>query len=454
MRPRNAVYIFALLKYAMKTSKHIKFKAKKLSKDIKSICCFFVSSVLLCICVFFWDMLFFKGFFMFFFKCFFICCFSWVLQMFRFRMLFLFSKLFFQMCFCFKSCFLFKCCFPLFVLHMCFSHIFLAHVFHMVCSCVFFMIFTAFSQRLFHMFFSFCVCHLFCFLCVVSIGVWLFHQPWANIYSGKCFVQVALWLGPWWSSKKPRWHRRSFHCLQSHRGLHFFPYVCFICFFPYWFALVFHMFFPHVVVIRVSLCFCMFFTIFKGCSCVFSICFPIFCFIYFCLVSHVFSYVDFFHEIQHFTDRLPWVSVSNLTISVQELKPKVEERTVAHSVFRDPSQHRYRQTSFNCFSHMFLAAGPYHAGRSFDPLFAYTVTWKVNLLITEFGRSGHDLHHGMLPCLRLFLNLSCCCVAFSVGLWQGAQEESSGSTFIIIVRLGLERRGIDTGLAFPSSRGV
>ena len=99
-----------------------------------------------------------------------------------------------------------------------------------------------------------------------------------------------------------------------------------------------------------------------------------FCFIYFGIVSHVFSCVDFFHEIQNFTDRLPGVSVSNLTISVQELKPKVEERTVAHSVFRDPSQHRHRQTSFNCFSHMLLAAGPYHAGRSFDPLFAYTVT--------------------------------------------------------------------------------
>lgn len=158
MRPRNAVYIFALLKYAMKTSKHIKFKAKKLSKDIKSICCFFVSSVLLCICFFFWDMLFFKGFFMFFFKCFFICCFSWVLQMFRFRMLFLFSKLFFQMCFCFKSCFLFKCCFPLFVLHMCFSHIFLAHVFHMVCSCVFFHDFHSFFPTSFsHVFFILCL---------------------------------------------------------------------------------------------------------------------------------------------------------------------------------------------------------------------------------------------------------------------------------------------------------
>lgn len=59
---------------------------------------------------------------------------------------------------------------------VCFAYVFFTYFFGTCFSygllmCFFFMIFTAFSQRLFHMFFSFCVCHLFCFLCVVSIGV-------------------------------------------------------------------------------------------------------------------------------------------------------------------------------------------------------------------------------------------------------------------------------------------
>ena len=172
-----------------------------------------------------------------------------------------FCKCFAFICyFCFQS-FSFKCVFAsyvaffssvglhLFVLHMCFSHIFLAHVFHMVCSCVFFMIFTAFSQCFFHMFFSFCVCHLFCFLCVVCMGVRTFSPALSQrIYSGKCFVQVALCRGhgdlrknsddtegP--SKRENQTQPNQLILKQSLKVLIgvsiSFQYVCFICFFPH-----------------------------------------------------------------------------------------------------------------------------------------------------------------------------------------------------------------------------